>query len=81
MTPPILKILYEFWIIDSYEPSKVNRSKLFKDNRTLVNYKSDIEKEQESVKPNEVEILIPDLNLPGINEDTFIDINGRNYIK
>lgn len=81
MTPPILKILYEFWIIDSYEPSKVNRSKLFKDNRTLVNYKSDIEKEQESVKPKEEEKLIPDLNLPGINEDTFIDINGRNYIK
>lgn len=81
MTLPILKILYEFWIIDSYEPSKVNRSKLFKDNRTLVNYKSDIEKEQESVKPKEEEKLIPDLNLPGINEDTFIDINGRNYIK
>ncbi len=81
MNSPILKILYEFWIIDSYEPSKVNRSKLFKDNRTLVNYKSDIEKEQESVKPKEEEKLIPDLNLPGINEDTFIDINGRNYIK
>ncbi len=81
MTSPILKILYEFWIIDSYDPSKVNRSKLFKDNRTLVNYKSDIEEEQESVKPKEEEKLIPDLNLPGINEDTFIDINGRNYIK
>lgn len=81
MTSPILKILYEFWIIDSYDPSKVNRSKLFKDNRTLINYKSDIEKEQESVKPKEEEKLIPDLNLPGINEDTFIDINGRNYIK
>lgn len=81
MTSPILKILYEFWIIDSYEPSKVNRSKLFKDNRTLVNYKSDIEKEQEPVKTKEEEKLIPDLNLPGINEDTFIDINGRNYIK
>lgn len=81
MTSPILKILYEFWIIDSYDPSKVNRSKLFKDNRTLVNYKSDIEKEQESVKPKEEEKLIQDLNLPGINEDTFIDINGRNYIK
>ena len=43
MTSPILKILYEFLIIDSYEPSKLNRSILFKDNRTLVNYKSDIE--------------------------------------
>ena len=81
MTSPILKILYEFWIIDSYEPSKVNRSKLFKDNRTLVNYKSDIEKEQEPEKPKQEESPIPDLNLPGINEDTFIDINGRNYIK
>ncbi|UKI26879.1 MAG: hypothetical protein L6V91_09215 [Bacilli bacterium] len=49
MTSPILKILYEFWIIDSYEPSKVNRSKLFKDNRTLVNYKSDIEKKSKSL--------------------------------
>lgn len=81
MTSPILKILYEFWIIDSYEPSKVNRSKLFKDNRTLVNYKSDIEKEQEPEKPKQEKSPIPDLNLPGINEDTFIDINGRNYIK
>ena len=38
MTIPILKILYEFWIIDSYDPSKVNRNKLFEDNKTLVNY-------------------------------------------
>ena len=81
MTSPILKILYEFWIIDSYDPSKVNRSKLFKDNRTLVNYKSDIEEEKEPVKSKEEENLIPNLNLPGINEDTFIDINGKNYIK
>lgn len=81
MTSPILKILYEFWIIDSYDPTKVNRSKLFKDNRTLINYKSDIEEEQESEKPKQEESPIPDLNLPGINEDTFIDINGRNYIK
>lgn len=74
MTLPILKILYEFWIIDSYDPTKVNRSKLFKDNKTLVNYKNIEEEEKE-------EELIPNLNLPGINEDTFIDINGKNYIK
>ena len=82
MTTPILKILYEFWIIDSYDKTKVNRSKLFKENRTLVNYKVDVEeKEIEKEKPKVEEKMVEDLNLPGIDEDVFIDINGRNYIK
>lgn len=80
MTTPILKILYEFWIIDSYDKTKVNRSKLFKENRSLVNYKVDVE-EKEIEKPKVEEKMVEDLNLPGIDEDTFIDINGRNYIK
>lgn len=89
MTIPILKILYEFWIIDSYDPVKVNRSKLFLDNKNLVNYKNNIYEEENSSsmkeevreKVKEEEKVIPNLNLPGINEDIFIDINGRNYIK
>lgn len=78
MTTPILKILYEFWIIDSYDKTKVNRSKLFKENRSLVNYKVDVEEKE---KPKVEEKMVEDLNLPGIDEDVFIDINGRNYIK
>lgn len=86
MTLPILKILYEFWIIDSYDKTKVNRSKLFKDNRTLVNIKNNIPEIEEVIETPKVEeknenILIPNLNLPGINEDTLIDIDGKNYVK
>ena len=86
MVVPILKILYEFWIIDSYDPSKVNRNKLFEDNKTLVNYKNDIydKEEVKEIKkiPNiKEDTIISNLNLPGINEDIFIDIDGKNYIK
>lgn len=86
MTTPILKILYEFWIIDSYDKTKVNRSKLFKDNRTLVNIKNNIPDIEEAIKPvveeeKTEEILIPNLNLPGVNEDTQIAIDGKNYVK
>ena len=83
MTSPILKILYEFWIIDSYDISKVNRSKLFKDNRTLINIKNNLPEEntqvEETLKIKE-EVLMPNLNLPGVNEDTLINISGKNYI-
>mgnify|MGYP004466655097 FL=1 len=88
MTIPILKILYEFWIVDSYDPSKVNRNNLFKENKNLINYKNDIfdteekssvsEKEKEEIKKDKD---IIDLNLPGINDDIFIDIDGKKYIK
>lgn len=88
MTVPILKILYEFWIVDSYDPSKVNRNNLFKENKNLINYKNNIfdteeksyisEKKQEKVKKDED---IINLNLPGVNDDIFIDIDGKKYIK
>ena len=88
MTIPILKILYEFWIVDSYDPSKVNRNNLFKENKNLINYKNDIfdteekssvsEKKKEEIKKDKD---IIDLNLPGINDDIFIDIDGKKYIK
>lgn len=87
MTSPILKILYEFWIVDSYDIAKANRSKLFKDNRTLVSIKNNIpEIEDKVVSPvveekNNEEVLIPNLNLPGVNEDTLVDIDGKNYVK
>lgn len=85
MTSPILKILYEFWIIDSYEVSKVNRSKLFKDNRTLVSIKNNLPEENDVIEePLEIkgeEVLIPYLNLPGVNEDTIINIEGKKYIE
>ena len=88
MTESILKILYEFCIIDSYDPSKVNRNKLFKENKNLINYKNNIfdteekssisEKKKEEIKKDKD---IIDLNLPGINDDIFIDIDGKKYIK
>lgn len=88
MTIPILKILYEFWIVDSYDPSKVNRNNLFKENKNLINYKNNIfdteekssvsEEKQEEVKKDED---IINLNLPGVNDDIFIDIDGEKYIK
>ena len=52
MTIPILKILYEFWIIDSYDPIKVNRNNLFKENITLYNYKNDIYNKIEKEEDN-----------------------------
>jgi len=79
MIEPILKILYEFWIIDSYDINKVNRSKLFLDNKSFISIKNDIIEEKKEEKGEE-ELLIPDLNLPGINEENQINIEGKNYI-
>lgn len=79
MTTPILKILYEFWIVDSYDQNKVNKSKIFKDNRTLVSIKNNIY-EHTTKENSKEELIIPDLNLPGVNEDTLINIDGKNYI-
>lgn len=79
MTTPILKILYEFWIVDSYDKNKVNKSKIFKDNRTLVSIKNNIY-EHTTKEDSKEELTIPDLNLPGVNEDTLINIDGKNYI-
>lgn len=91
MITPILKILYEFWITDSYDKTKVNRSKLFKDNRSLVSIKNDISEmkiEEKTEIPKEIkeepkvveELILPNLNLPGLHEDTLIDIDGKNYV-
>lgn len=76
MVPGILKILYEFWIIDSYDKNKVNRNKLFKDNKTFISIKEKIQNEREETKPH-----IENLNLPGLDEDTTISIDGKNYVK
>ena len=81
MTIPILKILYEFWIIDSYDITKVNKHNIFKENKNLVSIKKVIEEHPTKEEPQKEEELFPDLNLPGINEDTKVNINGINYIK
>ena len=52
----------------------------------LENYKNDIydKEEVKEIKkiPNiKEDTIISNLNLPGINEDIFIDIDGKNYIK
>lgn len=81
MTPPILKILYEFWIIDSYDPNKVNKRKIFEDNRTLVSIKNNIPDIEEKTQNEEEKSLISDLNLPGVNENILINIEGKKYIE
>ena len=88
ITEPILKLLYEFWILDTYDERKVDRNKLFKDNRFLVNIKYDIPEQKEEIisiippiKDEKEEVLIPNLNLPGLNENTLIEIEGKNYVK
>ena len=90
MTPSILKILYEFWIVDSYNPIKVDYNIVFNDNKNFINFKNDIVddvKEFEEVNNVENVVddndfkLMPDLNLPGIDEYTFVDIDGKDYVK
>lgn len=85
MTDSILKILYEFWIIDSYDINKVNRNNLFKDNRSLINIKNDNSlteiKENNKVDNNSSNIYNSDLKLPGIDEEALVNIDGRNYIE
>ena len=81
MTEPILKILYEFWIIDSYNPNRVNKNKLFKDNRTLISIKNTIEETPQLPKVEEEIPSITGINLPGVNEQTLINIEGKKYIE
>ena len=38
-------------------------------------------KEIKKIPDIKEDTIISNLNLPGINEDTFIDIDGKNYIK
>lgn len=83
MTDGILKILYEFWIIDSYDPNKVEKSKIFTDNKNLVNIKNYTEESELSsdVNTEKEKYIFPDLNLPGVNENTLVNIDGKNYVK
>ena len=96
MTENILKILYEFCIIDSYDISKVNKKDVFNSNKNLVIVKDEtdslnITKEENSNKKEEekeksdidekVNSIIDSLNLPGIDEDNRVEIDGKNYIK
>lgn len=83
MTDGILKILYEFWIIDSYDPNKVDKSKIFTDNKNLVNIKNYTEESELSsdVNTEKEKYIFPDLNLPGVNENTLVNIDGKNYVK
>lgn len=96
MTESILKILYEFCIIDSYDISKVNKKDVFNSNKNLVIVKDEtdslnITKEENSNKKEEekeksdidekVNSIIDSLNFPGIDEDNRVDIDGKNYIK
>ena len=78
MTDSILKILYEFWIINSYDPSKVNKTKLFIDNKYFSSFKNNEVKE---ISTKEYNIKIDNLKLPGIDEENIIDINGKDYVK
>lgn len=90
MVVPILKILYEFWITNSYDPKKVDKTKIFIDNKNFITLKNNIDKEDNtSKKETSTKIqktksnieTISNLNLPGINEDNLININGKDYIK
>ena len=90
MVVPILKILYEFWITNSYDPKKEDKTKIFIDNKNFITLKNNIDKEDNtSTKETSTKIqetksnieTISNLNLPGINEDNLVNINGKDYIK
>lgn len=84
MTDSILKLLYEFWIVNSYDPSKVDKTKLFITNKTFTSYKNNIpEVKKEVVPPKEEykEIKIDNLKIPGLDEEKPIDIDGKDYLK
>ena len=90
MVVPNLKILYEFWITNSYDPKKVDKTKIFIDNKNFITLKNNIDKEDNtSKKETSTKIqktksnieTISNLNLPGINEDNLVNINGKDYIK
>lgn len=81
MTEPILKILYEFWIVDSYDINRVNKNKLFKDNRTLISIKNTIEETPTIPKIKEEIPSIKGINLPGVDEQTLVNIEGKKYVE
>ena len=75
------------YVSDKGKYSKLNYEVIGnKDNKTLVNYKNNIYDKEEAKEIKKIpdikeDTIISNLNLPGINEDTFIDIDGKNYIK
>lgn len=79
MTDSILKLLYEFWIINSYDVNKVDKSKLFVSNRSFTNYKNTVEENVKSLPINDKDD-IDSLKLPGMDEESPIDIDGKNYL-
>ncbi len=84
MTDSILKLLYEFWIVNSYDPSKVDKTKLFITNKTFTSYKNNIPEEKKEVVPPKEEykeIKIDNLKLPGLDEEKPINIDGKEYLK
>lgn len=85
MVVPILKILYEFWITNSYDPRKVDKTKVFMDNKNLINIKNSEVLDTSSIDDDKVldkDIdILPNINLPGINEDHYVDIDGKDYVK
>lgn len=82
MTDSILKLLYEFWIINSYDISKVDKSKLFKINKSFTSFKNnEVEIKEEVLPKDEDKKTIDNLTLPGLEEEAPININGKDYVK
>ena len=84
MTDSILKLLYEFWIVNSYDPSRVDKTKLFITNKSFTSYKNNIpenKKIEVSDEKKDNEIKIDNLKLPGLDEEKPISINGKEYLK
>lgn len=83
MTDSILKLLYEFWIVNSYDPNKVDKTKLFITNKSFACYKNNIQdiKEEQQLKMKNEEIKIDNLKLPGLDEEKPINIDGKDYLK
>ncbi len=84
MTDSILKLLYEFWIVNSYDPSRVDKTKLFITNKSFTSYKNNIpenKKNEVSDEKKDNEIKIDNLKLPGLDEEKPISIDGKEYLK
>ena len=84
MTDNILKLLYEFWIVNSYDPSRVDKTKLFITNKSFTSYKNNIpenKKIEVSDEKKDNEIKIDNLKLPGLDEEKPISIDGKEYLK
>ena len=84
MTDSVLKLLYEFWIVNSYDPSRVDKTKLFITNKSFTSYKNNIpenKKIEVSDEKKDNEIKIDNLKLPGLDEEKPISIDGKEYLK